>query len=70
MITLAQLKLLSEAVSDAEAWRGSLVGCAPYEAIEDFDNKIKRMRAAVKAARETRDSLKAHKLALEYARDN
>lgn len=69
MITLAQLRLLSEAVSEAESWRGSMVGCAPQEALDRFDAKIKRMRAAVKAARETRDSLKAHKLALEYAKE-
>lgn len=58
MISERQLRLLSEAVSEAEAWRGSIIGAAPMAAIEEFDNRIKKMRAAVKAARETRDELK------------
>lgn len=57
MISERQLRLLSEAVTDAEAWCGSLIGAAPLAAVEEFDNRIKKMRAAVKAARETRDEL-------------
>lgn len=59
MITERQLRLLSEAVSEAETWRGNLVGCAPDYVLDAFDDKIKRMRLAVRAAREDRDQLKA-----------
>lgn len=58
MITERQLRLLSEAVSEAEAWRGSMIGAAPQEAIDEFDSRIKKMRAAVKAAREDREIIK------------
>lgn len=57
MISERQLRLLSEAVSDAAFWRGSLVGCAPDCVVEEFDGRIERMRAAVRAARETRREL-------------
>lgn len=59
MITLRQLRLLSEAVSEAETWRGNLVGAAPDYAIEAFDAKIKKMRMAVRAARKDREQLSA-----------
>ena len=67
MITLRQLRLLSEAVSEAECWRGNLVGCAPQEALDAFDQRIAAMRNAVKAARADRAKLKAIKLASMYA---
>lgn len=59
MITERQLRLLSEAVPDAQTWRGNLVGAAPDYAIEAFDRKIERMRQAVKAAREDLVEIKA-----------
>ena len=57
MISERQLRLLSEAVSDAASWRGSLVGAAPACVVDEFDGRIERMRVAVKAARETRRAL-------------
>lgn len=59
MITERQLRLLSEAVSEAQTWRGSLVGAAPDYVLDNFDKRILAMRKAVKAAREDRDQLKA-----------
>lgn len=57
MISERQLRLLSEAVSEAASWRGNLVGAAPACVVEEFDGRIERMRVAVKAAREARQEL-------------
>lgn len=59
MITLRQIKLLANAVDEAEAWRGSMVGCAPQEALDEFDANIAAMRAAVKEARKDRDLIRS-----------
>lgn len=58
MISIRQLRLLSFAVSEAAAWRGSMVGCAPQEALDEFDANIAAMRKAVKAARDDRELIK------------
>lgn len=58
MITLRQLRLLSEAVTEAELWRGSMVGAAPQSAIDAFDQRIAAMRKAVREARHDRKLLK------------
>jgi hypothetical protein len=60
MISLRQLRLLSEAISDAEDWRGSMIGAAPVEAINEFDKRIKEMRLALKAAHDDRLELLRH----------
>lgn len=57
MISLRQLALLSAAVTDAEMWRGNLLGAAPLPAIEEFDERIREMREAVKSARKDRAKL-------------
>lgn len=57
MISLGQLKLLKEAVDEAESWRGMHVGAAPDWYLEAFDKKIADMRKAVKAAKEDRKTL-------------
>lgn len=36
-----EIKALSWAVREAEAWRGSLVGAAPQAVLDAFDRKIK-----------------------------
>lgn len=66
MISLRQIRLLSQAVTEAAQWRGNLVGAAPDWAIEEFDDKIRLMRAAVHAAMMDRIELKSLKLAVEY----
>lgn len=68
MITLKQIKLLEEAVDEAEDWRGMHVGSAPDWFLDKFDDNIKAMRKAVEAVRRDRAELKAAKLALQYAR--
>jgi hypothetical protein len=62
MITLKQIKLLEEAVDEAESWRGMHVGAAPDWFMDDFDDKIKSMRKAVEAVRRDRAELKAIRL--------
>lgn len=47
MITNKQIVLLTEAVDEAEAWRGSLVGHPDYRVLIDFDRRVAEMRAAL-----------------------
>lgn len=54
MITYRQLRLLSEAVDEAESWRGSLIGAAPFEVLDEFDERILKMRQAVESVKSTR----------------
>jgi len=58
MITAKQLENLKAAVSNAEDWRGSLVGCAPDYALDAFDDYIANARAGLEAIEGMRAEIK------------
>lgn len=58
MLTLVQLRALTWAVSQAEAWRGSLVGDPDPDTLEAFDLTVTRAKDALKALRLERKAKK------------
>lgn len=47
-LSRAEIRLLAEAVSEANDWRGSLVGNPDPGPLDEFDARITKMKAAIK----------------------
>lgn len=47
-LTRAEIQLLSQAVDSARSWRGSIVGHPDPQVVQDFDDRIAAMRAAIR----------------------
>lgn len=64
MLTIAQIRLLRQAVSDADMWRGSIVGSD----LLDFERQVEAFDARIAAMDEALDQVARDRLELRRLR--
>ncbi|UXX42089.1 hypothetical protein [Pseudomonas phage phiH2] len=57
-LTQSELRALARAVSEAEAWRGSMVGNPDPGPLEEFDAFVAKAKQALKKVRRNNNELK------------
>lgn len=57
-LTQSELRALARAVSEAEAWRGSMVGNLDPGPLEEFDAFVAKAKQALKKVRRSNNELK------------
>ncbi len=57
-LTTSELRALSRAVGEAEAWRGSLTGNPDTSQLEEFDAFVAKAKQALKKVRRNNKALK------------
>jgi hypothetical protein len=57
-LTQSELRALSRAVSEAEAWRGSMTGNPDPGPLEEFDAFVAKAKQALKKVRRNNNALK------------